>query len=197
MRRPLILLFAWPVLEKMITIWHLITIFLRVGTITFGGGYVMVPQIETDVVQVNQWMDHQTFADGVAFGQITPGPVLITATFIGYKVAGVIGAIVTTIAAFLPSFIMTLIAGTSINRFRTNFHVQAFLAGVAPAVVGMLAAAGVTLASSGVSGATGFGIATLSCLLMLRAKLNPVVIIFGCGLLQWAISRGLLGSFAF
>jgi len=194
---PLVLLLAWPVLEKMVTVWHLIMVFLRVGTVTFGGGYVMIPQIETDVVQVNKWMDHQTFADGVAFGQITPGPVLITATFIGYKVAGVIGAIVTTIAAFLPSFVMTLIAGTSINRFRTNFHVQAFLAGVAPAVVGMLAAAGVTLASSGVSGATGFGIATLSCLLMLRAKLNPVVIIFGCGLLQWAISRGVLGVFAF
>jgi chromate transport protein ChrA len=194
---PLVLLFAWPVLERMIMIWHLITIFLRVGTVTFGGGYVMVPQIETDVVQVHQWMDHQTFADGVAFGQITPGPVLITATFIGYKVAGVIGAILTTIAAFLPSFVMTMIAGASINRFRANFHVQAFLAGVAPAVVGMLAAAGVTMAKSGVIGPTGFGIATLSCLLMLRAKLNPVVIIFGCGLLQWAISRGLLSAFAF
>jgi chromate transporter len=194
---PLMLLFAWPILDKMITVWHLITIFLRIGTVTFGGGYVMVPQIETDVVQVNKWMDHQTFADGVAFGQITPGPVLITATFIGYKVAGVIGAIMTTIAAFLPSFIMTIIAGASINRFRANFHVQAFLAGVAPAVVGMLAAAGVTMAKSGVSGAAGFGIATLSCLLMLRAKLNPVVIIFGCGLLEWAISRGLLGAFAF
>lgn len=194
---PLILLFTWPVLEQMIKVWHLITIFLRVGTVTFGGGYVMVPQIETDIVEVNKWMDHQTFADGVAFGQLTPGPVLITATFIGYKVAGVIGAITTTIAAFLPSFIMTMIAGTSINRFRTNFHVQAFLAGVAPAVVGMLAAAGVTMAKSGVSGSTGFGIATLSCLLMLRAKLNPVVIIFGCGLLQWAISRGLLSVFTF
>ncbi|HEX5082786.1 MAG TPA: chromate transporter [Blastocatellia bacterium] len=194
---PLILFFSWPVLDKMITVWHLITIFLRIGTVTFGGGYVMVPQIETDVVQVNQWMDHQTFADGVAFGQITPGPVLITSTFIGYKVAGMIGAIMATIAAFLPSFIMTMIAGASINRFRTNFHVQAFLAGVAPAVVGMLAAAGVTMAKSGVNGAAGFGIATLSCLLMLRAKLNPVVIILGCGLLQLAISRGLLNAFAF
>ncbi|HZF41138.1 MAG TPA: chromate transporter [Blastocatellia bacterium] len=194
---PLMLFFTWPVLDKMIKVWHLITIFLRIGTVTFGGGYVMVPQIETDVVQVNKWMDHQTFADGVAFGQITPGPVLITATFIGYKVAGFIGAVMTTIAAFLPSFIMTMIAGASINRFRANFHVQAFLAGVAPAVVGMLAAAGVTMAKSGVNGPTGFGIATLSCLLMLRAKLNPVVIIFGCGLLQWAISRGLLGAFAF
>jgi len=188
-------LIAWPVLSKFITIWQLVTIFLRVGTVTFGGGFVMIPQIETDVVEVNRWMDHRTFADGMAFGQITPGPVLITATFIGYKVAGFVGAIATTIAAFLPSFVMTVIAGASINRFRTNFQVQAFLAGVAPAVVGMLAAAGVSLAKSGLGTPESFGVATLAFLLMLRARLNPVIIIFGCGLLQLLISRGLIGWF--
>ena len=123
---------------------------------------------------------------------ITPGPVLITATFIGYKVAGIIGAVATTIAAFLPSFIMTVVAGTSLNRFRTNFLVQSFLAGVAPAVVGMLAAAGVSLAKSGLSTPLSYGVATLAFLLMLRARLNPIVIIFGCGLLQWAVARGLI-----
>jgi chromate transporter len=189
----LILLFSIPVISKLVIVWKLMTIFLRVGTVTFGGGFVMIPQIETDVVETFRWMDHQTFADGMAFGQITPGPVLITATFIGYKVAGLIGAIATTIAAFLPSFIMTVIAGTSINRFRTNFLFQSFLAGVAPAVVGMLAAAGVSLAKSGLNTPISFGVATLAFLLMLRAKLNPVVIIFGCGLLQWAVSRGLIG----
>src|SRR5581483_967851 len=77
----------------------------------------------------------------------------------------------------------------------TNFQVQAFLSGIAPAVVGMLAAAGVSLARSGLSAENplGYAIATLACLLMLRAKLNPVVIIFGCGLLQWIASRGLFG----
>lgn len=188
----LILLFTWPALSKFVVIWQLMTIFLRVGTVTFGGGFVMIPQIETDIVETHRWMDHQTFADGMAFGQITPGPVLITATFIGYKVAGVVGAIATTIAAFLPSFVMTVIAGTSINRFRTNFLVQAFLAGVAPAVVGMLAAAGVSLAKNGLNTPLSYGVATLAFLLMLRAKLNPVFIIFGCGLLQWAVSRGLI-----
>jgi chromate transporter len=168
-------------------------IFLRVGTVTFGGGFVMIPQIETDVVDVHRWMNHQTFADGMAFGQITPGPVLITATFIGYKVAGPLGSVAATIAAFLPSFIMTVLAGASLNRFRTNFLVQSFLAGVAPAVVGMLAAAGVSLAKSGLGSPLSYGVATLAFLLMLRARLNPVVIIFGCGLLQWAVSRGLIG----
>ncbi len=196
---PLLLLAAWPWLTKLaahlLTTWQLAAIFLRVGTVTFGGGFVMIPQIETDIVEVNHWMTHQTFADGMAFGQITPGPVLITATFIGYKVAGPLGALVATIAAFLPSFVMTVIAGASLNRFRSNHQVQSFLAGVAPAVVGMLAAAGVSLARSGLKGPVSYGMATLAFLLMMRARVNPVIIIFGCGVLQWAIARGLLPSF--
>ena len=167
-------------------------VFLRVGSVTFGGGFVMIPQIETDVVDVHRWLSHQAFADGVVFGQITPGPVLITATFIGYKVAGWIGAIVATVGAFLPSFLMTLIAGASLNRFRTNHQVQAFLSGVAPAVVGMLAAAGVSLARSGLDSTLSFGVATTAFLLMLRARLNPVVIILGCGMLQFALAHYLL-----
>ena len=184
-------LLAWPVLTRMVTVWQLVTIFLRVGTITFGGGFVMIPQIETDVCEVYRWMDHRTFADGMAFGQITPGPVLITATFIGFKVAGVVGAVMATLAAFLPSFVMSVVAGSSLDRFRTNFQVQAFLGGVAPAVVGMLAAAGVSLARSGLGTPESYAVATLAFLLMLRARLNPVVIILLCGALQWAISRGL------
>lgn len=191
---PALFLLNWSaMLTKLLTVWKLTMIFFRVGTVTFGGGFVMIPQIETDIVDVHRWMDHQAFADGMAFGQITPGPVLITATFIGYKVAGVLGAVAATVAAFLPSFVMTVIAGASLNRFRTNFLVQSFLAGVAPAVVGMLAAAGVSMAKSGLSSPLSYGVATMAFLLMLRAKLNPVVIIFGCGLVQWAVARGLIG----
>ena len=195
--------FAWPLaavllfslapfFDKFVVIWQLMTIFLRVGTVTFGGGFVMIPQIETDVVEVHRWLTHQAFADGMAFGQLTPGPILITATFIGFKVAGLPGAIAATVSAFLPSFVMTAIAGTSLNRFRANTQVQSFLGGVAPAVVGMLAAAGVSLARSGLSTPLSYGVATLAFLLMRRARLNPVLIIFGCGLLQWFISSGLL-----
>jgi chromate transporter len=185
-------LLALPFLGKLVAVWELLMVFLRVGAVTFGGGFVMIPQIETDVVDVHHWLSHQAFADGVVFGQITPGPVLITATFIGYKVAGWIGAIVATVGAFLPSFLMTLIAGASLNRFRTNHQVQAFLAGVAPAVVGMLAAAGVSLARSGLDSTLSFGVATTAFLLMLRAKLNPVVIICGCGVLQFVVAHFLL-----
>jgi chromate transporter len=204
--------FAWPMLlaaipivsylfAKLLATWQLVTIFLRIGSVTFGGGFVMIPQIEADVVDVHQWLTRQEFADAMAFGQITPGPVMITATFIGYKVAGLLGAVAATIAAFLPSFLMTVVAGTSLNRFRANHLVQSFLSGVAPAVVGMLAAAGVSLARSSLSTSlsyknipVSFGIATLAFLLMMRARLNPVLIIFGCGALQLVISKWLVGA---
>ncbi len=202
---PFLFLVAIPFLSalllKLLATWKLVTVFLRIGSVTFGGGFVMIPQIEADVVDVNRWLTREEFADGMAFGQITPGPVMITATFIGYKVAGLVGAVAATIAAFLPSFLMTIVAGTSLNRFRANYLVQSFLSGVAPAVVGMLASAGVSLARSSLSMSlsyrnipVSFGIATLAFLLMMRARLNPVLIIFGCGALQLIISKWLIGG---
>jgi chromate transporter len=202
---PLLFMIALPflstLLSKLLATWKLVAMFLRIGSVTFGGGFVMIPQIEADVVDINHWLTRDEFADGMAFGQITPGPVMITATFIGYKVAGIVGAVAATIAAFLPSFVMTIIAGTSLNRFRANHLVQSFLSGVAPAVVGMLAAAGVSLARSSLSTSlsyrnipVSFGIATVAFLLMMRARLNPVLIIFGCGALQLIVSRWLVGG---
>jgi chromate transporter len=202
---PLLFLVAIPflstLLAKLLATWKLSMVFLRIGSVTFGGGFVMIPQIEADVVDINRWLTREEFADGMAFGQITPGPVMITATFIGYKVAGIVGAVAATIAAFLPSFVMTIVAGTSLNRFRANHLVQSFLSGVAPAVVGMLASAGVSLARSSLSTSlsyrnipVSFGIATIAFLLMMRARLNPVLIIFGCGALQLVISKWLMGG---
>ena len=202
---PLLFLVAIPflstLLSQLLATWKLSVMFLRIGSVTFGGGFVMIPQIEADVVDINHWLTREEFADGMAFGQITPGPVMITATFIGYKVAGIVGAIAATIAAFLPSFVMTIVAGTSLNRFRANHLVQSFLSGIAPAVVGMLAAAGVSLARSSLSTSlsyrnipVSFGIATVAFLLMMRARVNPVLIIFGCGALQLIISRWLAGG---
>ena len=188
-------------LAKLLATWQLMTIFMRIGSVTFGGGFVMIPQIEDEVVDVHKWLTHDEFADGMAFGQITPGPVMITATFIGYKVAGIVGALAATISAFLPSFVMTMVAGTSLARFRANSLVQSFLSGVAPAVVGMLAAAGVSLARSSLSTSLeyrnipiSFGIATIAFLFMMRARLNPVLIIFGCGALQLIMTRWIAGG---
>ncbi|MFH3698660.1 chromate transporter, partial [Acinetobacter baumannii] len=86
--------------------------------------------IEVEVVETHHWLTHQEFADATALGQITPGPVLISATFIGYRVAGLLGALVATCSVFLPAFLLTIAAGSSLRRFRSNRQVQAFLRGV-------------------------------------------------------------------
>jgi len=129
--------------------------------------------IESEVVRTNHWLTHQEFADATALGQITPGPVLITATFIGYRVAGTLGALVATIAVFLPAFLMTIAAGSSLRRFRSNRQVQAFLRGVTPAVVGLLAAAAWSIGRAGVHTWVGITIAAIAVVILLRYRPNP------------------------
>src|SRR2546421_2810932 len=148
-----------PVFAKLGLLFTLSTIFLRMGAVTFGGGFVMIPLIESEVVNSRGWLSHQEFADATALGQITPGPVLITATFIGYHVAGTLGALVATISIFLPSVLMTMAAGVSLRRFRTNEIVQSFLRGVTPAVVGLLVAAAISIGRAGVHSWDGMVIA--------------------------------------
>jgi chromate transporter len=120
---------AIPLLVKFGLLLTICAVFMRIGSITFGGGFVMIPLIEAEAVNNHHWLTHQEFADATALGQITPGPVLVTATFIGYRVAGTLGALVATVSIFLPSFLMTIAAGTSLRRFRDNQIVQSFARG--------------------------------------------------------------------
>lgn len=187
-RRSFVLLgVSMPVLAKVALLVTLSTIFLRMGTVTFGGGFVMIPLIEAEVVDSHHWLTHQEFADATALGQITPGPVLITATFIGYRVAGTLGAIVATVSIFLPSFLMTVIAGSSLARFHTNKLLQSFLKGVTPAVVGLLVAAGISIGRSGIHTWVGLFIAIMAGVILVRFRPNPIWVILGAGLLRFVI----------
>jgi chromate transporter len=114
-----VLALAMPVIAKLGLLLTISAIFLRMGAVTFGGGFVMIPLIEAEAVNSHHWLTHQEFADATALGQVTPGPVLISATFIGYRVAGTLGALVATISIFLPSFLMTIAEGSSLRRFVT------------------------------------------------------------------------------
>lgn len=180
---------SMPILAKLGLLLALSTVFLRMGAVTFGGGFVMVPQIENEVVRTNHWLTQQEFADATALGQLTPGPVLITATFIGYRVAGTLGALLATISVFLPAFMMTLAAGSSLRRFRSNRQVQAFLRGVTPAVVGLLGAAAWGLGLAGIHSWVGITIAALAALALVRYRPNPFWIIFGAGALGLLAGR--------
>jgi len=188
-----VFLAGMPIIAKLGLLLALSTVFLRMGAVTFGGGFVMVPLIEAEVVRTNHWLTHQEFADATALGQITPGPVLITATFIGYRVAGTLGAVVATVAVFLPAFLMTIAAGSSLRRFRSNRQVQAFLRGVTPAVVGLLAAAAWSIGRAGIHTWVGITIAALVFFILLRYRPNPFWIIFGAGALRLLIGWLLTG----
>src|ERR1043165_3182375 len=179
-----ILAVAMPLAAKFALLFTLSAIFLRIGSVTFGGGLVMVPLIESEVVNNHQWLTHQEFADAFALGQITPGPVLITATFVGYRVAGTLGALVATVSIFLPAFVMTIAAASSLRRFRNNKQVQSFLQGVAPAVVGLLVASALSIGRAGIHTWVGVLIMVLAVLTLIRFRPNAFWVIIGAGVLR-------------
>jgi len=178
---------SMPILTKFALLLTLSTLFLRIGTVTFGGGFVMIPLIEAEVVDSHHWLTHQEFVDATALGQVTPGPVLITATFIGYRVAGTLGALVATISIFLPSFLMTVVAGSSLARFHTNKIVQSFLKGVTPAVVGLLVAAGISIGRAGIHSWVGMLIAVIAGVVLVRYRPNAIWVILGAGLVRFVL----------
>ena len=178
---------AMPILTKFALLLTLSTLFLRIGTVTFGGGFVMIPLIEAEVVDSHRWLTHQEFVDATALGQVTPGPVLITATFIGYHVAGTLGALVATISIFLPSFLMMVVAGSSLARFHTNKIVQSFLKGVTPAVVGLLVAAGISIGRAGIHSWVGMLIAVIAGVVLIRYRPNAIWVILGAGLVRFVL----------
>jgi chromate transporter len=182
------LLMTIPGLAKLGLALSLAFIFLRIGAVTFGGGFVMIPEIEAEVVNSHHWLTHQEFADATALGQITPGPVLIMATFVGYRVAGTLGALFATICVFLPSFGMTIAAGSSFRRFRTNRQMQAFLRGVAPAVAGLLVAAAWSVGRSGIHSIIGLGMAVIILLILLRFRANAFWVLIGAGVFRYLMA---------
>jgi len=182
-----VLALAMPLFAKLGLLLTLSAIFLRMGSVTFGGGFVMVPLIESEVVNTHHWLTHQEFADAFALGQITPGPVLITATFVGYRVAGTLGALVATLSIFLPAFLITIAAGSSLRRFRSNEQVQSFLGGVAPAVVGLLMAAAVSVGRAGIHTWIGLLIMLAAIFVLIRYRPNAFWLILGAGMLRFVI----------
>jgi len=145
----------------------------------------MVPFLEGEVVRKFGWLNHREFVDSVALGQITPGPVVITATFVGYKVLGMFGACLATIAVFLPSYCLTLAVSFYYQRFKSNKVLQAFLRGISPSVVGMLASATFSIGRISVHSWVGFFIALATLVVALRFKVSSLWIILAAGGLSW------------
>jgi chromate transporter len=135
---------AAPVANNAI-LGKLLLFFLKAGALTFGSGLVIVPFLQQGVVQEHGWLGEREFLIAVAIGMISPGPVVITATFVGYLVAGFWGAVAATVGIFLPSFLLILIAAPILRRHRANRNVQGFVKGAYAAAIGTILGASVLL----------------------------------------------------
>jgi chromate transporter len=127
-------------------LWDIGVFFFKVGALTFGGGLTIIAFIQDQVVNQLHWISAEEFLEGLAIGQVTPGPVIMLAAFVGYKVAGVAGAAVAAGAIFLPSFVLLMSILPWLERFRSLKWVRAAMRGVSPAVVGAIALTVVHLA---------------------------------------------------
>jgi chromate transporter len=162
---------GFPILGK------LLLFFLKAGSLTFGSGLVIVPFLEKGLVQNTGWLNERQFLVAVAIGMISPGPVVITATFVGYLVAGFWGATVSTIGIFLPSFLFVLLVAPSLIRHRAQPDVRGFVKGAYAAAIGTILGASVLLGKIAVGDWLTALIAIASLLVLFRWKVsNPMLV---------------------
>jgi chromate transporter len=159
------------------TLSKLLLFFLKAGSLTFGSGLVIVPFLEQGLVQQYGWLDQRQFLIAVAVGMISPGPVVITATFVGYLVAGFWGSLVSTVGIFLPSFILVLVAAPLLAKYRTNPNVQGFVKGAYAAAIGTILGACILLGRIAIGDwlTALIGIASLAVLFRWKVN-NPLLI---------------------
>ena len=160
---------------------------LRTGGLLFGGGYVMIPLLEGPVVDGFGWLTREQFLAGVALGQSTPGPIVITATFVGYGAAGLAGAAVATFAIFLPSFFFAVLTSRFIAAFGEVAWLRAALKGIGAAVVATILAATIRLAESAFVDAATVVIGAVVAYASLRTRVHSALLLLGGGIVGlWA-----------
>ena len=163
------------------TLGKLLLFFLKAGSLTFGSGLVIVPFLEQGLVQHYNWLDERQFLIAVAIGMISPGPVVITATFVGYLVAGFWGSVVSTVGIFFPSFILVLVAAPLLARHRGNPNVQGFVKGAYAAAIGTILGASILLGKIAIGDWMTALIGVVSLAVLFRWKVNNPLLIAGTG----------------
>ncbi|MEL6814876.1 MAG: chromate transporter [Cyanobacteria bacterium J06598_3] len=157
--------------------------FLKIGSVLYGSGYVLLAFLQRDLVERHQWLTSQQLLDAVAIGQITPGPVLTTATFVGYVVAGHMGAIAGTLGIFLPAFLLVGIVNPWVPKLRQSKVASAFLDGVNAASLGLMAGVTYVLTRAAVVDWVTLVLAVVSAIAVFRFKVNPAwIVLAGAGI---------------
>ena len=154
-------------------------IFLKIGAVLFGSGYVLLAFLRADFVTRLGWLTDRQLIDAIAIGQVTPGPVLTTATFIGYVLGGVPGALLATLGIFLPSFVFVAISNPFIPRLRQSSWAAALLDGVNVASLGLMAAVTAQLGRASLTDPLTIALALLAALFLFRFKVNSTWLVLG------------------
>ncbi|MCL4469172.1 MAG: chromate efflux transporter [Deltaproteobacteria bacterium] len=149
----------------------------KIGLLTFGNGYTMLPFISKEVVSNYHWLTPKEFSDGIVMGQITPGPVVITATFIGYKVGGFFGALTATASIFMPSTILVALVAKPFIKYKDNPWVLSALKGILASFIGLLALVVAQLAKTNITDYKTALFALASLVLFVYTKINPVILL--------------------
>ncbi len=174
------------------SLWQLGLFFLKVGSILFGSGYVLIAFLQEELVDKYVWLTQQQLLDAIAIGQLTPGPVLSTSTFIGYVILGTPGAIVATIGIFLPSFCFVFALNPLIPKMRNSKITSAFLDAVNTSALALMAVVVLRLAQSTIVQPSFnliyLTLAVVASILVIKFKVNPVWLVLGGGLFSWILS---------
>lgn len=152
--------------------------FLKVGALSFGGGYAMIPMIEREIILLHRWVTMDQFIDMISVSWVTPGPIAVnSATFVGYRVGGVPGASLATAGVVLPSLILMTVFATMMRKFRKLPSVETVFVTLRPVVASLVAVAGLSVARSSVVDPTTAVIGGLVLVAMLRTRLSPFLLI--------------------
>jgi chromate transporter len=170
---------------------HVFLLFLKIGSVLYGSGYVLLAFLQRDLVERNQWLTSQQLLDAVAIGQFTPGPVFTTATFIGYLLAGHAGAIAGTIGIFLPAFLLVGIINPWVPRLRQSRWTSRFLDGVNAASLGLMAVVTWELGLAAIGDWLTAAIAILSLILIFRYPINSAWLVL-TGAIVGVVAKSLL-----
>ena len=161
--------------------------FVIISLLAFGGGQAALPLIERVVVSETRWLSASTFGTVVAFGYLTPGPVLITATFVGHRVAGLPGALAATLGAFFLPWLLAGITAQQATRWAQHPALQRFGAGATPAVIGLLGVTALTLTREAMVAAPHLLIGALALLLLAATRVHPAALLAGGGIAGWVL----------
>lgn len=173
--------------------------FLQIGLFSFGGGYAAMPLIQHQIVETHGWLSMSEFTDLITISQLTPGPIAInSATFVGIRIAGIPGALIATIGCVLPSCIIVTLIAKLYLKYQNMSVLQEILTTLRPAVVAMIASAGISILISVFWGSGAISIANTNwsmvlifaiCFILLqKAKTNPILVMLLAGIMKLAVS---------